>query len=317
MAWPKRDIVEQLLPVLTRVASGAKVAAREWPDAAPAPERLGFISSGGLISLPAGIDLLDRVLIHRRLGRVAADWVRDLQVHPVIGSTNSELMALAAHSSVDGQVHLAELQLEGRGRRGREWYSPFGANLALTMGFSAERPASELGGLSLVVGLAVLDALERQEVPGLSLKWPNDLLLAGAKLGGILIEIASTHRGIELIVGIGINIRLPLEVRAVLDQPVADLAGAGLTTDRSTLAAAIISSVCDFVGEFQEHGFVPFRDAFNARHHYHEAECLILNGSERTSGQVSGVTEQGALLLRTDWGVQTFHGGEVSLRPAR
>src|SRR5690606_6260917 len=123
--------------------------------------------------------------------------------------------------SVDGHVCLAELQIAGRGRRGRDWFSPFGANLALTIGKRIDRPAAALGGASLVVGLAVLDALEQLGVPELALKWPNDVLLRGAKLGGILIELSARPQT-ELVVGIGLNVALPPRIRAELPQEVTD-----------------------------------------------------------------------------------------------
>lgn len=249
------------------------------------------------------------------LSRRAAVWVRELEIHPVIGSTNTELMSLAAGSSVEGRVHLAELQVSGRGRRGRSWHSPFAANLALSLGFASARPAASLGGLSLVVGLAVLDGLETRGIEGLSLKWPNDVLLGGAKLGGILIELANTTRGFEIVVGIGLNFRLPEVLRAELSQEVATLLDADPRADRNVLAAAVISSVHDFVAEFQRLGFQPFREAFDVRHAYHHTTCQIIRGTQVAAGRVEGVDDQGALLLRTDAGVLAYHGGEVSLRP--
>lgn len=308
----------QLASILTRLVGGSDVAVSEWPPDLPSPENLGLLNRDGYLRLLEGIHLLDPGLIQSALSRSSGAWLRRLQIYNVIGSTNAVLMEMAPDSGVDGQIRLAELQVQGRGRRGREWHSPFGANLALSMGFSAEREASDLGGLSLVVGLALVDALERQGISGLALKWPNDLLLEGAKLGGILIEVVTTARGIELVIGIGLNIRLPAAIRAALDQSVADIEGAGISADRNLLAAAIISSVHEFVREFQQHGFAPFCEVFNARHYFHRAECQILQGSETESGLVDGVTDQGALRLRgEDGGIRVFHGGEVSLRPLR
>jgi BirA family biotin operon repressor/biotin-[acetyl-CoA-carboxylase] ligase len=202
----------------------------------------------------------------------------------------------------------------GRGRRGRNWHSPFAANLAVSLGFAARRPAAQLAGLSLVVGLAVLDGLEARGIDRLSLKWPNDVLLDGAKLGGILIEIANAPHGFEIVVGIGLNFRLPQVLRAELDQPVATLLDADPGANRNDLAAAVISSVQEFVAEFQQLGFEPFRESFDARHAYHRRSCQIVRGTDATVGRVEGVNEEGALMLRTDAGVLAFHGGEVSLR---
>ena len=307
-----------LASILTRLVGDVDVPLSDWPPHLPEPETLGLLSEGGFLRLPEGIPLLDSSLIRSALSRSASAWLRGLQIYRVIGSTNAVLMEMAAENGVDGQVRLAELQSQGRGRRGRNWYSPFGANLALSMGFGARREASELGGLSLVVGLALLDALERQGIAGLALKWPNDLLREGAKLGGILIEVANTPHGIELVIGVGLNIRLPAAIRATLDQSVADIEGAGISVDRNLLAASIVSSIHEFVDEFQQHGFAPFCEVFNSRHYFHRAECQMLQGSVTESGWVEGVTKQGALVLRVkDGGTRVFHGGEVSLRTLR
>jgi len=310
------DLAIQLRPVFDLLVATRAVPASIWPSQAPRPEQLGLVEQGDRIRLPEDIQLLDADVIRANLTRLTSAWIRNLRIYRVVGSTNAALMGLAADGSVEGEVHLAELQVSGRGRRGRSWYSPFGSNLALTLGFAANRPASRLGGLSLVVGLAVVDALEQHGIAGLSLKWPNDILLNGAKLGGVLIEIASAGGRSELIVGIGLNIRLSPAFRDVLDQAVADLMDARATVDRNGIAACVISSVCEFVAEFQRLGFPPFRQAFEHRHHYHQQECQILQGREVIQGRVDGVDEDGALLLRTASGVTACHGGEVSLRPA-
>jgi BirA family biotin operon repressor/biotin-[acetyl-CoA-carboxylase] ligase len=309
------DMAALLLPVMQQLVQAGSVPRDRWPAAAPAPERFGLVGAESLVRLPDDIQLLDRQSIMAALSRRAAGWIRELQIHPVIGSTNTELMTLAARASVEGRVRLAELQVAGRGRRGRSWHSPFAANLAASLGFTARLPVAQLGGLSLVVGLAVLDGLEARGIDGLSLKWPNDVLLAGGKLGGILIEIANTPRGFEIVVGIGLNFRIPRIVRAELDQAVATLLDADPRADRNLLAAAVISSVQEFVDEFQQLGFGPFREAFDARHAYHRRFCQIVRGTDVTMGRVEGVDGEGALLLRTDAGLHPYHGGEVSLRP--
>jgi BirA family transcriptional regulator, biotin operon repressor / biotin---[acetyl-CoA-carboxylase] ligase len=259
---------------------------------------------------------LDPSEIRSAMSRAGREWLRHLEVSPVIGSTNAELMRQAQDGSVAGSVRLAEVQLQGRGRRGRSWYSPFAANLAVSIGLALDRAPSALGGASLVVGLAVLDALEQLTVPRLALKWPNDILLGGAKLGGILIEMIPAANGVQLVVGIGLNVSLPPRIRADLDQVVADLASTGSPPRRNLLAGKVISSVVEFVSQFQHLGFAPFIESFNARHYFHEQQVEIVHGGSRTPGRVDGVSEQGGLLLRTATGQVEFHGGEVSLRPS-
>jgi BirA family transcriptional regulator, biotin operon repressor / biotin---[acetyl-CoA-carboxylase] ligase len=259
-------------------------------------------------------DPLSSVGIRAALTRPCIDWLRCLEVWPVIGSTNAELMRRAQTSSIDGSVCLAELQIQGRGRRGRNWYSPFGANLAVSIGLSMNRPASTLGGASLVVGLAVVDALDQLGVADIAIKWPNDVLLDGAKLGGILIEMLQLGSQVQLVVGIGLNVSLPQQVRAQLEQEVADLASAGFSHTRDRLAATVVSSVVEYMEQFDRSGFQPFIDAFNERHYFQCRQVQVLQGETRIPGEVRGVSDTGALLLQTPGGLAQFHGGEVSLR---
>jgi BirA family biotin operon repressor/biotin-[acetyl-CoA-carboxylase] ligase len=298
--------------VFARLARDGSAPLAAWP-AGEDLEAYGLIAAGDRI-VPAGrFDPLAPERIREALSLRARAWLRQLEVYPVIGSTNAELIGRAQHQAVDGSVCLAELQVQGRGRRGRSWSSPFGANLAISLGIAVDRPAAGLGGVSLVVGLAVLDALERLGIAGVVLKWPNDVLLVDAKLGGILIEMTQT-RGTELVVGIGLNVCLPHRLRAALPQPVADLSHLSSPPPRSELAGKVISSVVEFVGEFERLGFEPFKAAFDARHYYHGRECQVLQGERRIPGTVAGVTDTGELILLTPDGPRTFHGGEVSLR---
>jgi BirA family transcriptional regulator, biotin operon repressor / biotin---[acetyl-CoA-carboxylase] ligase len=277
-------------------------------------EVYGLERAGAFIVPLVAYDPLLAAEIRASLSRPCLDWVRSIEVWPVIGSTNAELMRRAQLDSIDGAVCLAEIQTSGRGRRGRTWYSPFGANLAVSIGLALNQPASTLGGTSLVVGLAVLDALDQLGVRGTALKWPNDVLLNGGKLGGILIEMLQSQYQVRLVVGIGLNVSLPKRVSIDLGQEGADLASSGFSPPRNALAAAVVSSVVEFVEEFRRAGFEPFIEAFNERHYYHGRQVQILQGELRIRGEVRGVSESGGLLLQTSSGPAEFHGGEVSLR---
>jgi BirA family transcriptional regulator, biotin operon repressor / biotin---[acetyl-CoA-carboxylase] ligase len=306
---------DSLVDFFTRLArdGGAPLAA--WPP----DEDLGacgLVVRDGRIVPMIPYDPLDAAQIRGAMSRAGREWLRELVVRPVIGSTNAELVARAQTGSIAGSVWLAEIQLQGRGRRGRTWFSPFAANLAVSIGLRVQRPASELGGASVVVGLAVLDALEQLGVSGLALKWPNDILLDGAKLGGILIEMIPAATGVQLVVGVGLNVSLPPGIRARLDQPVTDLASAGPPPSRSRLAGKVVSAVVEFVEQFQQLGFAPFVPAFNARHWFQGRQVQIVQGDSATVGEVSGVSEHGGLLVRATGELIEFHGGEVSLRHA-
>jgi BirA family biotin operon repressor/biotin-[acetyl-CoA-carboxylase] ligase len=190
-----------------------------------------------------------------------------------------------------------------------------GGNLALSLGFAAPRPLPELGALSLVVGLAVLDALEGSGIAGLALKWPNDVLLHDAKLGGILMELVSAPGGPAVVVGVGINLRLPAAARLGIEQAVADLASAvTVLPRRSYLAARLVDCIVTFTRGFADSGFAPFVPAFDRRHAFQDAEVLVLQGERALEARVLGVARDGGLRILTTDGERTVHGGEVSLR---
>ncbi len=142
-------------------------------------------------------------------------------------------------------------------------------------------------------------------------------MLGGAKLGGILIELkhAAADRAMtEAVVGLGINLSLPAEARASIDQQVTDLSAAGAAVARNKLAADVISNLVDYVGEFERRGFAPMREQYERHHCMHDQQCEVRIGDRRIIGRVVGVTDLGELQLQTATGTQTFRGGEVSLR---
>lgn len=301
------------LPTLFAViVRDGRLPAGLWPADAD-PERYGLVLRDGHVQPPQPLEPLVGESILAAADAATASWVRRLDVYPAIDSTNAQLMQRATGGSIDGHVSLAEVQLQGRGRRGRTWSSPFGGSIAVSMGIALDRDPAALGGSSLVVGLAVLDALEQLGAQDAGLKWPNDLLLGDAKLGGILIELAAAARSSALVVGIGINVALGARVRSELDRPVADLSAFG-PPSRNLLAGRVLSSVVAFLRAFEADGFSAFRDAFCARHRYHGRACRVLLGERTASGRVVGVSNDGGLLLETQGRVEEFHGGEVSLR---
>lgn len=294
------------------------MALAQWPPELGSVEEWG-LSRGTLgVQLPPSLEALSNEAIREGLGHRATSWLRNLEIHTAISSTSDRLLSLADSGSIDGVVCLAELQTKGRGRRGRTWLTPLGGNLAISAGFAVGRPLADLGGLSLVVGLALIDALGELGCGSVALKWPNDLMWDNAKLGGILIElktVAADQLTTEAIVGVGINVSLPEHVRDAIDQKVIDLAAAAATPiHRNALAAQVIESLIDYVGEFEQRGFAPMREQYNRCHWLHDKPCEVRIGAEVVTGRVAGVTDIGELELATAGGRQIFRGGEVSLR---
>ncbi len=297
------------------------LALRERPEGVPVAgysqeelRQLGFAIDTDRVRLPAGGQMLDAELIRSHLAASTLSWLHQLEVLPVVGSTNTLLMEMAKTQSLDGQVMLAECQVAGRGRRGRRWQSPIAANLAISLGFALERPLAELGGLSLVVGMALVDALDPTGTIGLGLKWPNDLLQNGRKLAGILVELAEYEGRTQVVVGIGVNWRLNDAVEAQIDQPAVAMSQLAPDLTRNEGAARLINQVAWFVDRFAEHGFGPLRDAYDRLHHLHGAMCNIHLGQDTLKGKIVGVMEDGSLSAEVGGVVRKFSSGEVSLR---
>jgi BirA family biotin operon repressor/biotin-[acetyl-CoA-carboxylase] ligase len=313
-----QDPVEQVATLLSQLSQGP-VALSDQELSQAELLGLGLRVDGAQVALPQGIELLEAAAIQAALSAPAEAWLQDLRLFPAIGSTNSWMMeGLAQQSLVQpglaGLVALAECQLAGRGRRGRVWRSPLGSNLALSLGFSLPLPVAQLGGLSLVVGMAAVDALDPDGQLGLRLKWPNDLLLEGRKLAGILVEVAQRDGLCEVCVGIGVNWRIPTEVRALIDQPVAEVAEFAPQLGRNAGAGLLISRIVEFVQAFAEGGFEPMRPHYDNIHAYQGQACRLIGPQDTIEGWVLGVSETGELRLQTSNGVQTFSSGEVSLR---
>ena len=254
---------------------------------------------------------LDAAWIVSRLTPTAERWLNDIAIHETIGSTNKTLVELAARRSIDGVVCLAETQTAGRGRRGRQWQSPPGASIALSLGRVLELPPAEVGALSLVVGLAVADALADA---GVRLKWPNDLLLSGRKLGGILVELVEGKASSTVVVGVGINVDVQADTRERIDQPIANLTEVIDTPSRNDIVARLINSIVDFSGQFEAAGFSPMKDAWQRLHQFHGRQVRLLIADRVVDGVVAGVEDSGELVLDCDGEKHRFSAGEVSLR---
>ena len=269
--------------------------------------------------LREGFELLCHDAIRAELTEDAKSWLRELDLRPSIDSTNASLLARGAQESIDGCVLAAEVQLAGRGRRGRRWLSPFGRNIAVSLGIASRRSAAEIGALSLVVGLAVREALADCGVDGVELKWPNDILLEGRKLAGILIELVRAATPVEVVVGIGVNVGGAGIVAGQIDQSIADVAERIAGPVRNALLAAIVNRVVEASARFEQAGLAPFRKRWEDAHRYQgEAVTVTLPaGSGMVSGTVLGIAPSGALRLKTDVGVREFNSGEVTVRPAR
>jgi len=269
--------------------------------------------------IPGGIDLLDAVQVKLALGVRASVLLTGLEILDSVDSTNAELMRRAEQGCSSGLVCTAELQTAGRGRRGRQWVSPYASNLYLSLLWEFSQGAAALEGLSLAVGVAVARALRACAVPDVQLKWPNDVLYRGAKLGGILLEMRGDTAGsCQVVIGVGLNVSMPAAAAGAIDQAWTDIKTitANQHPGRNRLLAALLNELLPLAADFEQQGFSHWREAWQSLDAFDGVAVVLNTGSAQLGGIARGVDERGALQLETTTGVQSVYGGEISLRAA-
>ena len=243
-----------------------------------------------------------------------------VEVYDSVGSTNDVARAfLLADGSplADGSrgvVALAEEQTQGRGRCGRSWHSPAGANLYLSLGWRFHGSVERLSGLSLAIGAMLAEVIARDFEVDLALKWPNDLFHGERKLGGVLIELLGEQNGaIPVVAGIGLNVSMPLEDTASIQRPWTDLASArGSQVDRNSLAAQLINQLASGLTDIAGGDMGGWLEQWRKRDFLHGRQVLV-QGSPTVAGKAAGVDQHGALLVNTETGQLVVAGGEATL----
>ncbi len=245
--------------------------------------------------------------------RIARDLARPFAV-TVLDSVESTNSALAAQAWQGPRALLAETQTAGRGRRGRQWLSPPGAGLYLSLAWRPRQPPEALAPLGLVAGLAAVDALIVQGLAAVRLKWPNDLVVGAAKLGGCLVDLG-TGPATSAVIGIGINV--DLGGSANVDQPWTDLARLGVDTDRNRLAAALIDALVARLQAFDQRGFAPLKPDWAALDALRGLPLKVMDGSgQGMDGVAGGIDDLGRLRLISADGERLLSAGEISVRRA-
>ncbi len=262
------------------------------------------------------LDLLDEQTLQAAMTDPARSRLRRLEIHDEIDSTNGHLMALALSGDRTISACLAERQSAGRGRRGRVWHSPFAANLTFSLLWPSPRPPQQLGGLSLAVGVIITRRLHQLGFDQVGLKWPNDLICDEGKLGGILIQLNGEGEGpSNLVIGVGLNVRMPSQQAQAIDQAWVDLAHFATPPNRSTLAGLLLSDLLEGLEQFDQRGLEPFLADWQRFDQLRGRPVRLLRGEASIGEGVSaGVSSDGALLLQTERGLEHHHSGEISLR---
>jgi len=246
-----------------------------------------------------------------------------LQILDHAESSNTLLLQRASQGAPSGSVLAIEWQSKGQGRQGRLWYSGLGNSLTFSMLWRFDCGLSGLSGLSLVIGVAMMRALKKLGIEGATLKWPNDVMAAGGKVAGILIEAQGDMLGPSaVVIGIGLNLALPHAERQKIDQPVCDLLQLTDTLpERNVLLATILCELVRVLNEFTELGFAGLRDEWENNNLYQNQKIqLSLPDGKRVEGFVRGVNLEGALSVEqinhenNTREIRFFHAGEISIR---
>ena len=284
-------------------------------------------------------DALDATRMLQTLSPAARTALATLEVVASIDSTNSELLRRdTAHSGAS--VLFAEQQTSGRGRQGRIWVSPPACNLYVSVARHFAGGIARLGGLSVVVGVAVAEALQSLGLDAIALKWPNDLVVAdGAqlrKLGGVLIESGSAGNGsvpiksgttrdsaVRAVIGLGLNVRMAQSsteaaASAAIDQPWTDIRSqlGARTPSRNAIAAAALEALFPALAAFERDGLAPTLSRYPQFDALRGKSIETRGGAEPLFGIADGLADDGALRLRTASGEVVLRAGEVSVRPA-
>lgn len=299
------------------IARHFKVSRTSVWNALQHAEQLGieiFSVQGRGYRLPQPVALLDEQSILNALGEKAT-WMQ-LEVHDHLPSTNSYLMqniAAAQHATCVA----ANLQTGGRGRRSRTWHAGLGASLTFSLLWRFQCGASALSGLSLATGVALMRSLHELNISSARLKWPNDVLIGREKLAGILIELQGDMEGPSTaVIGIGINLNLPDQLKQQIDQPVTDLGNVtNEAIDPNELLGTSLKHLLEVLATFEQGGFSALRDEWLQHHTYHEQDVrMLMPDGREIHGVVQGIAEDGSLLVETAEGIQRFMSGEISLR---
>lgn len=233
-----------------------------------------------------------------------------VEILPIIDSTNQYMLDKIPDLK-SGDCCIAEFQSKARGRRGRQWFSPFGTNLYFSMYWRLEQGIAAAMGLSLVVGIVVTQTLRELSGQDIKVKWPNDLYLNDQKLAGILVELAGkTGDCAHVVIGIGVNLNMTNPDTNIVNQKWANLGN----INRNLLVAKIAKTLRENLEKFEKNGLAFFIDDWNHLDNFIHRPVKLLIGDDVIRGIAKGINDQGALLLEQDGKIEAFIGGEISLR---
>jgi BirA family transcriptional regulator, biotin operon repressor / biotin---[acetyl-CoA-carboxylase] ligase len=269
--------------------------------------------------LAPGVSALSAERIAAQLPHDVQARIEALLVEWTLESTNTRLLESLPPAAGSTAIVLAEHQTGGRGRRGRGWVAPPGGAICLSLTWQYADMPADLSALSLIVGLCAVGALREIGVDDVALKWPNDLVTRGGKLGGILIEMRAEAGGpVHVVIGIGLNVLLDDAARAAVKAAgnTADDIRAHRTPvpDRNRIVAALLARLVPALEGFPRQGIAPHLASWHESDALFDREVSVENAGDITRGIARGIDAHGALLIETPAGLQRFVSGEVSVR---
>jgi len=268
--------------------------------------------------LKRSLELFDKEIIDSYLSDESKTLISTIEIYDQIDSTNKYLNDLAhSNSDLSGIFCVAEQQLAGKGRRGREWVSPFGSNLYFSLLWRFDEGPASLSGLSLAIGVAVINALKQLGVDDVGLKWPNDIYSQEQKLGGILLEVSGESNGpCSAVIGLGLNMFLSDESAKSIEQDWTDLKR--IQTDkpqisRNQLLACLMNEMLQVSKDFTTKTFSAYTNQWREYDCMQGKQVDVFIGRQTISGIVKGIDDEGLLLLQDSSGkVSHYASGEVS-----
>ncbi|TAK63787.1 bifunctional biotin--[acetyl-CoA-carboxylase] ligase/biotin operon repressor BirA [Methylobacter sp.] len=272
--------------------------------------------SGKGYRLDKSLELLVTSKINEAVSSQAGALISSLEIHDQIDSTNRYLVECSQNNAPSGSVCFAEYQTAGKGRRGRQWVSPYGCNIYMSILWRFQQGPAAISGLSLAIGVAVIRALKQHQIDDINLKWPNDIYSQGKKLGGILVEVSGETEGpCAAVIGLGLNLFVAEAEAESINQAWTDLSKITGRTRlfRNKLAGTLLNHLMPVIAEYESVGIAAHLDEWRSYDCLTGKSATLFIGQQQFEGIVQGIDDNGMLLIeRPDGSVQTFASGEVS-----
>ncbi|MGB1800573.1 MAG: bifunctional biotin--[acetyl-CoA-carboxylase] ligase/biotin operon repressor BirA [Gammaproteobacteria bacterium] len=262
------------------------------------------------------VELLSAEKIQQSLPLEVAKTCREIDVLFKTDSTNSALFNRLSEQQIHGHAVFAEYQSQGRGRRDNQWLAPLGSGLMLSIGWRFNIAPQTLGLLSLFIGVAVARSLQSQDIKKVGLKWPNDIVVQGKKIAGILLELRGETNGpVDVVIGIGMNYELPEGLESQIKRPITDICThTNEKISRNEFAAILLMNVFEILKKVEVSDCLELLEEWRRLDYFIEQQAKLILPNEEVEGILKGVDDQGLLLMSVAGNIKRFNAGEVSLR---